>query len=63
MHQILELDIHYLQTKCINIEKKTPQLYLRVYLQMRYAFFLVVNYILLFSLLLIPGIVVIVLAV
>lgn len=63
MHQILELDIHYLQTKCINIEKKTPQLYLRVYLQMIYAFFLVVNYILLFSLLLIPGIVVIVLAV
>lgn len=63
MHQILELDIHYLQTKCINIEKKTPQLYLRVYLQIIYAFFLVVNYILLFSLLLIPGIVVIVLAV
>lgn len=63
MHQILELDIHNLQTKCINIEKKTPQLYLRVYLQIIYAFFLVVNYILLFSLLLIPGIVVIVLAV
>lgn len=62
MHQILELDIHYLQTKCIYIEK-TPQLYLRVYLQIIYAFFLVVNYILLFSLLLIPGIVVIVLAV
>lgn len=47
----------------LTLKKKTPQLYLRVYLQMRYAFFLVVNYILLFSLLLIPGIVVIVLAV